>query len=64
MLGLFDGAMLGLFEGAILGLSGAYMSSNRVLPLRLIKTDVIKLAIKSTLHSWMSVFVHICIVSS
>jgi len=51
MLGLFDGAMLGLFEGAILGLSGAYMSSNRVLPLRLMKTNIIRLAIRSTLHS-------------
>jgi len=56
--------MPGPFDGAILGLSGAYMSLNRVLPLRLMKTDVIGLAIRSTLHSWMSVFVHICIVSS
>jgi hypothetical protein len=43
--------MPSLFKGAILGLSGAYMSLNRVLPLGLIKTDVIRLAIKSTLHS-------------
>jgi hypothetical protein len=38
------------FKSTILGLSGAYISSNRVLPLKLIKTDIIKLAIKSTLH--------------
>jgi len=48
---LFDSAMLSPFEGAILGLSGAYMSSNRVLPLRLMKTNIIRLAIRSTLHS-------------
>jgi len=47
---LFDSAILSLFEGAILSLSGAYISLNRVLPLRLIKTDIIRLAIKSTLH--------------
>jgi len=51
MLSPFDNAMPSLFEGAILGLSGVYMSSNRVLPLKLIKTDIIKLAIRSTLHS-------------
>jgi hypothetical protein len=43
--------MLSLFKGAILGLSGIYMSLNRVLPLRLMKTDIIRLAIRSTLHS-------------
>jgi hypothetical protein len=48
--------MLGSFEGAILvlpllGILSAYMSSNRVLPLKLINTDVIKLAIRSTLYS-------------
>ena len=42
--------MLGLFNGAILGLSGAYMSLNRVLPLGLIKIDIIRLAIRLTLH--------------
>ena len=61
--------MPGPFEGAIpvlplLGVLSAYMSSNRVLPLRLINTDVIRLAIRSTLHSWMSAFVYIYIVSS
>ena len=48
--------MPSLFEGAIpvlplLGVLSAYMSSNRVLPLGLINTDVIRLAIRSTLHS-------------
>jgi hypothetical protein len=48
--------MPGLFEGAIpvlllLGASSAYMSSNRVLPLGLMNTDVIGPAIRSTLHS-------------
>jgi len=48
--------MLGPFEGAIpvlplLGASGAYMSLNRVLPLGLMNTDVIRLAVRSTLHS-------------
>jgi hypothetical protein len=51
--------MLGLFEGAILSLSGVYMSSNRVLPLRLMKTDIIGLAIRSTLYSWIFAFIYI-----